>query len=645
MIDFVLRTDAVEVAGTVMKVWFEPFYPLNPISGTWHVVIQLKAGDPLLVTSDGKVNAFDWIECLVTPVAPFRDLPNAARLLGEIAGQEVRLAGSWGDLTLDGHGLFTRIMPVAWIVVNHSLTAIIEEHGFSQAVRDVDLFAFSDDTPTDIDGPLPPHHRENRHFELTIPFPFKPQPSATPVRAECVDRENLEQLRYGFRQNSAPEFPYHSVLMYRLNIIENAAGDVLQFVVDTGTPAEQKGFFYAKIALTYNEHFDKMCDPNVCLTDPGRSCQATNEQRYTYVWPRVASALSGNLLLGPAGGKGVLGRLLGALHGPQHYDHMAMFVEDDGRTVRHCTADDERIASEEYYTATVSIETPFGDAEKKLPLLGIRNDVLRFAWPGSIAEIIASLPDRAKPLNPRLALPRCTTKWSRQCGSPTWELAPAERAKRTAFHDPEAVGTAKRERKPKKRAKYTLVKVQRDPAYRTEINQETGQPIGFIYPMLVQPHPSLARAALEPLRYAAEELKKIVAHYRFFSYSDAGIALNPAYNAPPTGAWGGWGVGWAANSIAAVCSSIVWAAVQAANTRLVADGKRRIELEGEGELEDNRLAADPDGLYHYTVEERADAAKALFEFTHDRVAKEVRKAVDDLPGLATTLIVIPAVRP
>ena len=44
-----------------------------------------------------------------------------------------------------------------------------------------------------------------------------------------------------------------------------------------------------------------------------------------------------------------------------------MFVEDDGRSVRHCTASDDRIAKEAYYTVTLKVETPFGDTSKKLP--------------------------------------------------------------------------------------------------------------------------------------------------------------------------------------------------------------------------------------------------------------------------------------
>ena len=219
------------------------------------------------------------------------------------------------------------ISPIAWVLVDQSaigspasapqdfgVTPITEEHGFSQTVRDVDLLAFSDDSPFELGVTPPPHHREDRHYELSIPFPFRPQSNAIPRFEECVDRDDLEQLLYGKRMVPAPAFPFHVDRQHTLAITPGAANDVLQVSVDTGTPAVVgQGFFYAKLALTYDEGFDKMCNPDICLTDPGRSCQATGESRLSYEWPKLGPALAGDLLLGPAGGTGVLGRLLGAL--------------------------------------------------------------------------------------------------------------------------------------------------------------------------------------------------------------------------------------------------------------------------------------------------------------------------------------------
>ncbi|MDB6101933.1 MAG: hypothetical protein JWO52_1932 [Gammaproteobacteria bacterium] len=643
MSEFGLRSDAVEAAGVIISGWVEPFDTGRPGPGSWHLVIQLVAGDPLLVTADGKMNLFGWLECRVTPVAPYRNEPNAGRLLGEMLGRKIRLGGSWGDLTEAGETRSTLICPIAWILVDRGITPIVEENGFSQVVRDVDLFAFSDDTPLVLGVTPPPHHREDRHIEVAIPFPFRPQANAMPVFAECVDCDDIELILLGIRAVPAPNFPLHADRQHSMTVAADPTGDMLQVSVDTGTPTAGQGIFYAKLSLSYDEAFDKMCDPDRCLTDPNQSCQATGDERLSYVWPQMTSALSGDLLVGPAGGTGLLGRLLGALKGPQFYDHMAIFVEDDGRSIRHCTASDERIAKEAYYTATVTVKTPFGDTSKKLPLAGIRGDVLRYAWPGSISQTLGEIcVTGCNRSNSQFSFATLYPEVvANEAANPPrlWQLSPAERVKRTSFHDPEAVGTAKRDHNSGSRDPFALVRLQKDPAFRVDIDPDTGRQVGWIWPMLVKPHPFLAAAAQDSLRTVAAEAKKTSAHYRFFSYSDSTIAVKPALDAPPLGAWGTHaGADWAASTKAAVCSSFVWAAVQAANTRLAAAGKPRIELEGDGEPEDKRPAADPDGLYHYTLDERNDAAKALFSFTHNRVAAEVDKAIADLPGLANTLL-------
>jgi hypothetical protein len=642
MSEFGPRIDSVEATGVIFNAWAETSSYGQLAPGTWHIYLQLEPPSPLLVATDGKNNAFDWLECQVTPVAPYRMAPNAQRLLNEMIGQKVRLNGTWGDVTENGVTRATMISPISWILVDRGITPIVEEHGFSQVVKDVDLFAFTDDTP-DLIFP-PPHHREDRHVEVDIPFPFRPQANATPKYAECIDRDDIELRLLGIRTTPTPEFPLYNDRQHSTTIVAGGAADTLHITVDTGTPGTGQGFFYSKFALTYDEGFEKMCDPDICLTDPSRSCQATGDERLSWVWPQLSPALSGTLLLGPAGGHGILGRLLGALKGPQFYDHMVMFVEDDGRSVRHCTASDERIAKEVYYTTTVSVKTPFGDTSKKIPLFGIREDVVRFAWPGSITQTIGEAcvtgQNRSNPQFSFATLYPEVVAAEKADPPLLWQLAPRERVKRTTFHDPEAVGTAKRDKNASSRDTYALARLQMDPAFRAEINPTTGRPIGWILPILVQPHPYLAAAAQETLRAVAAEAKKISAHYRFFSYSDATIAINPAFDAPPPG--GAWrsnaGADWAASTKAAVCSSFVWAAVQATNNVLRGAGKPLIELEGVGEPEDQRLAADPDGLYQYTEEERGAAAKALFAFTHDRVVGEVDKAIADIPGLVSTLL-------
>ncbi len=596
MLGFTLRTDFVELTGTVRNGWVESFNQGQPGPGTWHLVLELAAGDPLLVTADNKVNPFNWLECQITPITPYRNEPKAGQLISEVIGKKVRLSGSWGDLSENNITRSTVILPIAWILVDQSslssapgdafnVSPIIEENGFTQVVRDVDLFAFTDDTPFNF-GVIPPHHQEDRHFEISIPFPFRPQTNSVPKFVECIDRDDSEQIMFGLRKVPTPAFPFHSDRQHNITISSEPSKDILQVTIDTGVVGAGQGFFYSKLALTYDEAFEKMCDPDICLSDPGRNCQATGEERLTYVYPKLSSVLAGNLLLGPAGGGGVLGQLLGALKGPQFYDHMVIFTEDDGRSVRHCTASDDRIAKEAYYSHKITVNTPFGSVEKKLPIAGIRQDIIKFAWPGCINQTIGEVCQTGQNRsNPQFSF---STLYSEVINSEVsnkpflWQLSPAERSKRTAFHDPEAVGTVKRDPQQSDRGYFNLAKLQKDPAFRSEIDLVTGREVGWIHPVLVKPHPFLAAAAKDLLRTIALTAKKISAHYRFFSYTNAGIATDPAFNAPSLGSWGpNAGADWAADTKAAVCSSFIWAAVQDANQLLPGSGKPQVELEGE----------------------------------------------------------------
>ena len=73
------------------------------------------------------------------------------------------------------------------------VNVIIEEHGFTQAIQDVDVFAFSDDTIPDPLAPaVIPHPGEDRHIDVSIPFRVGPESNAVPVCAECDDREPAE---------------------------------------------------------------------------------------------------------------------------------------------------------------------------------------------------------------------------------------------------------------------------------------------------------------------------------------------------------------------------------------------------------------------------------------------------------------------
>lgn len=634
----VVRADDVAIGGTVRSGWFDIPLLGQPQTYGWTIYIEPDAADAFrLVTVDGTTNAFGWIPCRITPVAPYRYDPWRGQLLGQLIGQRVRLGGTWCDRTDTNSVKFTTIEPIAWIVVDRGLSPIVEEYGFSQVIRDVDVFAFSDDQEVSLLAPNSvPHHGEDRHIDISVPFPLKPQSNCNPVFAECDDREPAEAAQYDYKQKLQPKaFPLHAHRSQAYSVVPTANGDTLRIEIDTGRPASGQGFFYGKFTLTYDEPFDRMCFPDICLADPSKSCQFTGEYRTTYAWPRLESARAGDMLLGPAGGSGVLGRLLGALHPTQRFDHIVLFVEDDGRTVRHCTSSDARLGEEEYINGTVKVTTPFGDTEVKIPLQGLRGDVVRYGWPGSISQSLGEICVTGRNrINPDFSFASaCAALLVTESAQPykLWQLAPSERDKRTSFHDPEATATARQAKDAGKRLRFSLTRLQKDPAIREDV--------GLLWPKLVKPHPYLESEARAALHVVAGEAKKIHAHYRFFGYSHSEIAINPAFLAPAKGdpSWPLEGSDWAGGTVPAMCSSFIWRAVQAAKDVLRTSGEPVIELEGGRDPGDERQPTDYDGLYQYVQDERVAAGKQLFGFMYDKVANKIQEKIDDLSGLESAV--------
>lgn len=631
-----VREDNVEIGGVVRTAWADTSDPNLPGPEGWNIMVEPGAAHASrLIDASGGRNLLGWINCRVTPIAPYRFEPWRSQLLGQLIGQKVRLAGTWCDQTgLDGAPKGTIIVPVLWIVVDRGLSPIVEEHGFTQVLADYDVYAFSDDGDV-LRDPGMVHRREDRHLNIAIQFPPKPQVHSLAVFAECDDREPAEATQYDYKQKVQPKaYPLNHSRLRTYSVVAGPTGDALRLAIDTGNAGNGQGFFYAKLTLSYDEPFEEMCLPDVCLADPAKSCQFTGDYRRTWGWPRLEAARAGDMLLGPASGAGVLGRLLGALQPTQRFDHIVLFVEDDGRTVRHCTASDERLSEEEYINGTVTVKSVFGDMSVKIPLQGLRGDIVRFGWPGSISQSLGEVCITGRNrLNPAFSFASlCAALLTTESAAPfkLWQLAPAERDKRTCFHDPEATATARSAKDGDRRLSFSIRRLQKEPAVRADV--------GLLWPKLVKPHPFNELQARAALLVVAEAAKKVHAHYRFFGYTASDVAIDPAFNAPAKGdpSWRLDGADWSAGSVAAMCSSFIWAAVQAANGRLRALGKPIILLEGERDLTDERPPADLDGLYDYQQDERVQAGKQLFEFMVDKVAGKIDAKLADLsfPGTA-----------
>ena len=344
------------------------------------------------------------------------------------------------------------------------------------------------------------------------------------------------------------------------------------------------------------------CDDRDCPVDPRLVCAATNEETWRWAPPVIQNARRGDLVLTPGDGTGLIGTLLEQLEPKQRFDHMGIMVRDHDR-VRHATMAHARLNRRDpgrFMTGEF-----FGD---RAPVDGFRSDALTYGWPGTITQSTDDAfftgfntvdPATGKSFNAQgdfltlnavaaLPLPAATATdeereaWNRQ----------------HRFADPEFPADEP----------FGITNLPRLPAYRIDSGL-------MIEAVVVKPDPALEaadpriRSILHRVADAAEQLH---GHYRFYSYTDARISLDPG-KLGPAGTW-------AAGTRPLVCSSFVWTAIQLANTRLPF-----IEVEGRVTEHAEELLASPavDGLYRYLTNERAAAANALHALVSEKVRKEV----------------------
>lgn len=371
------------------------------------------------------------------------------------------------------------------------------------------------------------------------------------------------------------------------------------------------------------------CDPKTCPPDPRITCAATKERNWIWDPPHIENARRGDVLMTPADGAGLIGTLLQAVTPPQYMDHMGIMIRDH-YTVRHSTMAHKRVQNENYYDGDV-----FGEP---MPISGLRGDLVKYGWPGTMTQNIEDSfytgfnsysYDPADP--PRTSL---NPRWDyyafhpdeprRDPPGPNATPEELDQFFRTRqFNDPERTGD-----------QYPIHNMPNVPQFLIKEDR-------LHYARVIKPPPHLEardpeiRASLHRVAAAAEALHS---HYRFYAYSQAGIAQDSDYLAPgkadpywdnkPSGA------DWSAGTPPTVCSSFLWAAVQRANAVYP-----RLILEGDQTESPDELLAHPsvDGLYVYTAEERQAAAAALTTLLSDGVRTEVReklaKAADENPFL------------
>jgi hypothetical protein len=365
------------------------------------------------------------------------------------------------------------------------------------------------------------------------------------------------------------------------------------------------------------------CDPLRCPPDPRLTCAATSESSWIWDPAKIINARRGDIIMTPADGAGLIGTLLQAVTPPQYMDHMGVMVRDQ-YTVRHSTMAHARVKCEDYYEGSVLGVQP-------APTDGLRGDLVKYGWPGTITQQIEDAfytgfnswsDDPADPphtsLNPRWDYfafhPQAPHPDLPAPGAPAEDLEAYNRTR--LFNDPERTDD-----------QYPIHNMPNVPQYLLSENR-------LLHGVVVKPSPALEardpeiRASLDRVATAAEQIK---GHYRFFAYSQAGIARDPNQYAPPSGDpyWAGKpaGADWSAGTPPTVCSSFLWAAVQLAN----ADDPQLI-LEGSMTESADELLGNPpvDGLYRYTAQERHNAAQALTTLLASGVRAEVRAKLGSL---------------
>ncbi|HXI71883.1 MAG TPA: hypothetical protein VNN22_16125 [Verrucomicrobiae bacterium] len=134
------------------------------------------------------------------------------------------------------------------------------------------------------------------------------------------------------------------------------------------------------------------------------------------------------------------------------------------------------------------------------------------------------------------------------------------------------------------------------------------------YALVVKPPPfdetAQVRSELHSIANAAVGIN---GHYRFYCYTKPEIALDPGQVA-------GSDAGWAQGTLPTQCASFIWLAAQHAGVRLEGPGVHTAvgDLEPKDTVSGAEAdAATLDGLYHYTPDERAAAAKWLYQTLHD----------------------------
>ena len=343
----------------------------------------------------------------------------------------------------------------------------------------------------------------------------------------------------------------------------------------------------------------------VCTPDARVTAQVDEDITVAERGWTVENAAAGHLLLCPGGGSGPIATILASLAPPQHYTHMAMFLDADGM-LRQATASQGRL-----------------NAIDKQPTNGYPEDAVKYAWPGTV-----------------------TQSWTD--------------AHDSATGGPDAV--ARLDARTGKSFKGDQISFRPTVVNAGTVDQPKPE---LRWPLVVRPHPSLTTPAVsDALARVARAAIGVTGHYRFFAYTNGLICRDHEFDGPlqletrlPKPDSASWynalavalsagtdeqsGIDNPEKSAAVVCSTFIWRAVAAANVAASNSGGPIIVIDGRPEIAHRPVAyvsdlvrqprdmtgvqysPSADGMYVYTEAERKRAGDALAESIRRKVADGV----------------------
>src|SRR4029078_8491433 len=136
---------------------------------------------------------------------------------------------------------------------------------------------------------------------------------------------------------------------------EGVSPVALDVAIETGDPANGKGFYAAEVGLSFDEpDLDQFCPPGTCDLD-GKHCSYEGDFRFMRVAPQLPYAKTGDLALSPGDGQGFISLVVASLDPPQVYDSMWLFIDTAGAT-RRCTSSKDRVKQKELFTSEITVK-------------------------------------------------------------------------------------------------------------------------------------------------------------------------------------------------------------------------------------------------------------------------------------------------